>query len=37
MSKQDVGVVSLVIHARGVEHALQGRPARHWGSPMYPS
>jgi len=35
--KQDVGVVSLAIHARGIqevhargmEHAPQGRPARH--------
>jgi len=35
--KQDVGVVSLVIHAKGIQevhargtgHASQGRPARH--------
>jgi len=43
--KQDVGVVSLTFHARGMQevhtrgtrHAPQGRPARHWGIPMYPS
>jgi len=41
--KQDVGVVSLAIHGKGIQevhargtgHAPQGRPARHWGSPMY--
>jgi len=24
-------------YTRGTGHAPQGRPARHWGSPMYPS
>jgi len=36
-TKQDVGVVTLAIHARGIQevhargtgHALQGRPVRH--------